>query len=197
MPPASFILTDLPPNIDAWADIARKSRHITYRENSVDASRAPESLLRWRGDDKMTMRLFNLAFHHFDDPMARGIRILKNTVETSEGFVIFELQDRAFASIATMLFGNIIATLMAPFYAWKWRSPATLVFSWLIPILPLAFVWDACVSCLRTRSSEEIEALLRTCGADTSEWVVRGGSERYLWPYGYLNWVICKPLERE
>lgn len=194
--PVNFVLTDLHPNINAWEAIARKNPDITYWTDSVDASCAPESLLaRHRGDRGMTMRLFNLSFHHFDDHMARSV--LKDTVKTSNGFAIFELQERSFASVLTMLFGVVLVILAAPFYAWKWRSPVTFVFSWVIPILPLTFMWDSCVSALRTREPEEIEALLRTCGADTRAWEMRSGSDRYLWPHGSLNWVICKPVERK
>ncbi|KFY11329.1 hypothetical protein V491_07252, partial [Pseudogymnoascus sp. VKM F-3775] len=48
----------------------------------VDATNAPANLIL--DDGKKTFRLFNLAFHHFDDSLGR--EILKNTLKTSEGF---------------------------------------------------------------------------------------------------------------
>jgi hypothetical protein len=104
---------------------------------------------------------------------------------------IFELQDRSAESIlATFILGCGIL-LAAPYYAWKWRSPATLFFTYLIPILPFVLVFDGIVSSLRTRTPEEVEALLRTCGADVSDWEMRSGRTRHLWPCAYLNWIVC------
>ena len=60
---------------------------------SVDATNAPRDLLDraglWEGQDKKVMRLFSLAFHHFDDELAGNI--LKNTVETADGFALVSL----------------------------------------------------------------------------------------------------------
>ncbi|CAM1501848.1 Fc.00g038320.m01.CDS01 [Cosmosporella sp. VM-42] len=191
--PVDFVLTDLHPNIEAWERVASNNPLITYESEGVDASAAPERLVK-REDGKKVMRLFNLAFHHFDDPLATDI--LKDTVETSQGFAIFELQDRYFSSTLTHFIFGIGVIAAAPYYAWKWRSPATLIFTWLIPILPFVLIFDGFMSSIRTRTPDEIEALLRSCGADTSEWELKSGSERHLWPCGYLNWIICKPVDR-
>lgn len=166
---------------------------MSYDSRSVDASRAPADLVKRDGGQKV-MRLFNLAFHHFDDPLATDI--LKDTVETSQGFAIFELQDRSFSSALANLILGIGSILVAPYFCWKWRSPVALFFSWVIPIIPFVLVFDGYVSSLRTRTPDEVEALLRSCGADTSEWEMRSGSERHLWPCAYLNWIICRPVER-
>ncbi|KAH6894326.1 hypothetical protein B0T10DRAFT_249674 [Thelonectria olida] len=191
--PVRFVLTDLHPNIESWEKVARKNPFITYETQGVDASAAPEHLVS-RDDGKKTLRLFNLAFHHFDDPLATAI--LRDTVGTSQGFAIFELQDRSFASVVTLIMLGIGVLIEAPLRAWIWRSPATFIFSWLIPILPFVLVFDGYISALRTRTPDEVEALLRGCGANTSEWEIRSGSKRHLWPCGYLNWIVCKPVPR-
>ncbi|UKZ76440.1 hypothetical protein TrVFT333_004144 [Trichoderma virens FT-333] len=95
-PPVDFILTDLHPNIAAWQKIVKKSPRITYESQSVDASNAPKYLME-RQDGKKVMRLFNLSFHHFDDDMAK--HILKDTVNTSHGFAIVELQGRSLSTV--------------------------------------------------------------------------------------------------
>lgn len=90
-----FVLTDLFPHVEAWEQAACRSPNIGFEPESVDASAAPEALLaklksgggvdgKGKGNKKKLFRLFNLAFHHFDDELAR--RILKNTVENSEAF---------------------------------------------------------------------------------------------------------------
>lgn len=80
-----FVLTDLHPHVDNWAQAAAASPNVHYEAEPVDAANAPPELVaRYKTKGKRVFRLFNLAFHHFDDPLARAI--LKNTVETSDGF---------------------------------------------------------------------------------------------------------------
>ncbi|KAI0133490.1 hypothetical protein BJ170DRAFT_164278 [Xylariales sp. AK1849] len=183
-----FVLTDLHPHPESWAVIARQSAHITYEASPVDAAAAPPELVgRYKSAGKKVFRLFNLAFHHFDDPLARAI--LKNTVETSDGFGIFELQDRSLGSFVTCVLYGVLILACAPLFYW-W-SPTRLFFVYLCPVIPFVLVFDGLVSSLRTRTPDEVEVLLRTCGADTDEWVVESGRERFLWPTGYLNWIVC------
>lgn len=80
-----FVLTDLHPHEENWRKAAERSPNVGYVARSVDASNVPPELLDgYKKDGKKVFRLFNLAFHHFDDPLAKAI--LKNTVETSDGF---------------------------------------------------------------------------------------------------------------
>ncbi|KAM6479160.1 hypothetical protein HDV62DRAFT_167997 [Trichoderma sp. SZMC 28011] len=190
--PVDFILTDLHPNVAAWEKIVNKNPHITYESQSVDASNASKYLVK-RQDGKKVMRLFNLSFHHFDDTLARGI--LKDTVNTGHGFAIFELQDRSFASAISVLMFGVGAIVMAPFFALKRRSLTIFIFSCIIPVIPFVLVFDGFVSCLRVRTPGEVETLLRGCGADTSSWEMQSGRLKFIWPCGYLNWIICKPVK--
>lgn len=112
-------------------------------------------------------------------------------------YSIFELQERNIASFFTLIAFGIGCFAMAPYFAWKWRSPVTLIFTYLIPILPFVLVFDGWMSALRTRTPDEVEALLRTCGAEGGEeelrrWQVRSGREMFFWPTGNLNWIICE-----
>jgi hypothetical protein len=89
---ATFVLTDLHPHASAWEAASKKSDHLKYIPEGVDAANAPKDLLRkveggvdGKGlEKKKVMRLFSLAFHHFDDPLAE--RILKNTIEIGDSF---------------------------------------------------------------------------------------------------------------
>ncbi|KAK7932446.1 hypothetical protein PG985_003158 [Apiospora marii] len=189
-----FVMTDLHPHPEAWAASANKSHNLAYEPDPVDAANAPASLLdRYRkadGDNKpgsRIFRLFNLAFHHFDDGLARAI--LKNTVETSDAIGIFEMQDRSFASFVTCALFGLFIPLIAPVLYW-W-APWRLFWVYMVPIVPFVLVFDGLVSSLRTRTPEEIEVLLRTCGADTTDWEIKSGRECFLWPTGYLSWTIC------
>jgi hypothetical protein len=77
-----FVLTDLHPHIPDWTEASKRSENLSFVSEPVDAANAPASL---NGKDgKKIFRLYNLAFHHFDDKL--GMDILKNTLETADGF---------------------------------------------------------------------------------------------------------------
>ncbi|KAK8044622.1 hypothetical protein PG993_004646 [Apiospora rasikravindrae] len=191
--PVNFVMTDLHPHPKAWAASASKSQNLTYEPESVDASNAPAALIdRYRQADKnqpggLIFRLFNLAFHHFDDGLARAI--LKNTVETSDAIGIFEMQDRNLSSIVTCALFGLFIPLVAPVLYW-W-APWRLFWVYIIPIVPFVLVFDGLISSIRTRTPEEIEVLLRTCGADTTDWEIKSGRECFMWPTGYMSWTMC------
>ncbi|KAI0845809.1 hypothetical protein F5Y00DRAFT_160781 [Daldinia vernicosa] len=185
-----FVLTDLHPHVESWEAASKKSDHLTYVARPVDAASAPADLLRrytGKKSRKGIFRLFNLAFHHFDDDLARAI--LKNTVETSDGFGIFELQDRTPTGLLTCFAFGFFIFLIAPLLYW-W-SPVRLFWVYVIPVVPFVLVFDGLISCLRTRTADEVEALLRTCGANSDGWELKSGKEQFLWPCGYLHWIIC------
>lgn len=77
-----FVLTDIHPHIPDWTEAAQRSENLTFVSESVDASNAPAHL---SGEDgQKVFRLYNLAFHHFDNKL--GSDILRNTLETADGF---------------------------------------------------------------------------------------------------------------
>ena len=94
-----FILIDLHPHIVAWQTASKASRSgsLRYITTPVDASSVTEGICDLALPPKeslttkepKTFRLFNLVFHHFDDELT--IRILEDTLRTSDGFGIFEL----------------------------------------------------------------------------------------------------------
>lgn len=77
-----FVLTDLHPHIPDWTEAAKRSDNLSFVSKSVDAANAPEDLVA-EGEAKV-FRLYNLAFHHFDNKL--GADILRNTLETADGF---------------------------------------------------------------------------------------------------------------
>ena len=77
-----FVLTDLHPHVPDWTKASKRSENLSFISEPVDAANAPASLNRQ--DGKKIFRLYNLAFHHFDNEL--GMAILKNTIETADGF---------------------------------------------------------------------------------------------------------------
>ncbi len=76
------MLTDLHPHIPDWTEASKQSENLTFIGEPVDATNAPACLIG--KDGKKIFRLYNLAFHHFEDDL--GSAILKNTLETADGF---------------------------------------------------------------------------------------------------------------
>ncbi|KUJ12288.1 uncharacterized protein LY89DRAFT_652697 [Mollisia scopiformis] len=181
-----FVLTDLHPHIPDWTEASKRSENLSFVSEPVDAANAPTSLNRNPAEGKKIFRLYNLAFHHFEDKL--GMDILRNTIETADGFGIFELQERTASSLLTIFAMGILMFLITPFYFW--RSPGHLFFTYIIPIIPFVLVFDGYISSLRTRTSEEVQALMKECGASCDGWTVKNGQEQHTWPTGYMTWVI-------
>ncbi|BDD64235.1 hypothetical protein MPDQ_004363 [Monascus purpureus] len=79
--PVRFILTDLYPSLSKRAAMARQSSNISYIAQPVDATQAR----RLAEPGKKECRLFNLCFHHFDDPAAA--KVLRSAIQSSDAFV--------------------------------------------------------------------------------------------------------------
>ena len=184
-----FVLTDIAPHLEAWGEVAKKSDNLYFIPTSIDATNAPQDLLQSlsRGDstDKKVFRLFFLAFHHFDDPLAT--QIIRNSLATSDGFGIFELQARTFSSFVTISMMWPLLLLVTPFYFW--RSPGHLFFTYVIPVIPFVLVFDGYVSSLRTRTADEILRMVGK-GKDVKGWEFRSGSECHTYPTGEMSWFV-------
>ena len=70
-----------------------------------------------------------------------------------------------------MLFSPISVLLTTPFI--KPFKLGRLLFTYLIPIVPLFVLWDGVVSCLRTYSVKEMETLVASLQhSDTYNWEI-------------------------
>ncbi|KAH8818991.1 hypothetical protein F5884DRAFT_892104 [Xylogone sp. PMI_703] len=179
-----FVLTDIHPHIPDWTEAAKKSENLSFIADPVDASNAPPDLSG--NDGRKVFRLYNLAFHHFPDDL--GTDILRNTLETADGFGIFELQERTILSFITMISMGLLFMVITPFFFW--RSPGHLFFTYIIPIVPFVLVFDGFISSLRTRTPEEVRQLIDNCGISSEDWVIHSGHEQHTWPTGYMTWII-------
>lgn len=100
---------------------------------------------------------------------------------------IFELQARTLSSFITIFLLGPLFFLITPFYFW--RSPGHLFFTYIIPIIPAVLVFDGYVSSLRTRSVDEVVALLRK-DKEVRGWNILDGEEMHTWPMGKMTWIV-------
>jgi hypothetical protein len=79
--PVRFVLTDWAPYVEAWQSLADQSPNISYIKDPIDAAKA----VRLAEPGKKECRIFNLCFHHFDDPAAG--KVLRSAVESADAFL--------------------------------------------------------------------------------------------------------------
>ncbi len=160
-PGLKILLTDYFPNIDALELAKKKADNIYYINTPVDARNVPGNL---KG-----LRTLFLTFHHFEPKDAK--KILQNAVNSKNAIAIFEGQERSFASLLAMFLSPISVLFTTLFIKpFKWRR---LLFTYLIPLVPLFVWWDGIVSSLRTYSVEEMKNLISELdNKDDFEWEV-------------------------
>ncbi|KAI4226579.1 MAG: hypothetical protein L6R36_003064 [Xanthoria steineri] len=192
-----FILTDIHPHIPSWRLACSHSPHLHYIPHPIDASAAPPDLLsQIHSSSSSTIphrkpfRLYSLAFHHFSDPLARAV--LKDTLRTSSGFAIFELQSRNLGSLFTVLLLGPLLWGVSWYYFWgDWVH---LFWTYVVPVAPTVVVLDGIVSCLRTRERGEILRLLDEVEGVDGDWRVgwrfESGRGRHTWPFGEATWFV-------
>lgn len=161
-PELHITLTDYYPNLDAFAYTKAQADNFDYIEQSVNALKVPENL---KG-----VRTQFLSLHHFKPADARAI--LQNAVDAKSPIAIFEGQERSLPSILAMIFSPITVLLTTPFI--RPFKPGRIIFTYLIPIVPLFVMWDGIVSSLRTYSVREMEELIDGVqGKDSFDWEVK------------------------
>lgn len=149
-PPIEILLTDRFPNLAALERARAASQNqINYRADSVDATGVPAELNGFR-------TLFT-SFHHFRPEAARAI--LRNAVERRVGIGIFEVTHRSAKAVLLFCLAPLGVLILAPFTRpFRWSR---LLWTYLIPILPLVALHDGIVSCLRSYSPEDLRAMTR------------------------------------
>lgn len=149
-PDLKITLTDFYPNIAAFEYTKKQSDIFNFCSDSIDARNVPESL---KG-----LRTLFLSFHHFKPNDAK--KIIQNAVDEKQPIAVFEIQGRDIPSIFAMLLSPISVLLFTPFI--KPFNSGRIVFTYLLPIVPLVVLWDGIVSCLRTYSLDEMKNLVNT-----------------------------------
>lgn len=159
IPNLKITLTDFYPNIPAFEFTKRKADNFEYIEEPVDARNVP---LELKG-----LRTQFLSLHHFRPDDAK--RILQNAIDAGSAIAVFEAQERSIPSILAMFISPISVLFTTPFI--RPFKLGRIVFTYLIPLLPLFVLWDGLVSVLRTYSVKEMKGLVETLE----------GTETYIW----------------
>ncbi|TXD32560.1 hypothetical protein FRC96_17120 [Lujinxingia vulgaris] len=158
-----LVLTDLYPNELAARRLSEEAQGVRYEERSIDATAVPGEL--------GGVRTIVCGLHHMRPAQARGI--LEDAWQKRQPFVAFELSDNSapFALWWTAIpFGFLMTLALTPFV-----RPLTLrqlIFTYLIPVLPVLIAWDGAVSNVRTYTEEDLGELLSGAQSDDYRWEI-------------------------
>lgn len=174
-----FTLTDKFPNRPAFEHALRHSRGaVDFSDEAVDATAVPPYLSGFR-------TLF-ASFHHFRPATAR--RILQDAVDQRRPIAVFEITVRNVFVALGSLFLAFLVLLATPFIRpFRWSR---LFWTYVVPIMPFFVAWDGSVSCLRTYSIQELQALVDGLGPNDYVWQI--GRERGVLSSG-VNYLIGYP----
>ncbi len=169
-PGLRLLLTDLYPQPAAWADMAQRTG------GSIQGHLAPINALAVPANLPGFRVIFS-AFHHFAPPQAEVL--LRNAVASGAGIGVFEGAGKSWLEVGLALTVLPVAQLLlTPFFRpFCWSR---LVFTYLLPLIPLTTIWDGVVSILRMYSTHQLLVLAgRADPAGRYHW--QAGQLRHWW----------------
>jgi hypothetical protein len=165
-PDVRVCLTDLYPNRPGMQRVQDQSGgRISFRAQPVDAAAVPADL--------PGVRTLFTALHHFRPEEARAV--IADAVHQRQPVAAFEFTERSLR--------GLLLSAASPLLVWgstpriRPVRPARLVWTYLVPLVPLTVLVDGVVSCLRTYSPPELREL--AAEFETYTWetgTVRGSS---------------------
>ena len=167
--PVTITLTDKFPNPKSLMRLEHNSiEGIKYFPNSIDATNVP--------DNMDGMRTLFEGFHHFRPEKAR--KILLDAQSKRKAIGIFEASLIPPTGIILLLLSPII-TLLTYLFVTPFIRPfrlSRILFTYIIPLVPLATCWDGVISMLRVYSVEELIDLIEPFR-----------SNNYIWETGHAS----------
>jgi len=172
----SITLTDKFPNIEAYEHLQNKtSGGIRFDTRSIDAANVPHDL---KG-----LRTIFSAIHHFHPAQVRSI--LQNAADNNTPIAIFDGGDKSIFGILGVLIIHPVALLLfTPFF--KPFKLSRLLFTYIIPLIPLYTVWDGCASILRLYRPTELLKIANDVSPGTYKWTAGKTKSRFGLHASYL-----------
>ena len=172
---ARVSLTELYPN-------PKSASHprIVWLAEPVDATRVSPKLAG--------VRTMFSAFHHFRPDAAKAI--LKDAFDLRRAICIFESGPRTLLAAGMMVGVPVAVLALMPFarpFLW-----AYVMFTYLIPLMPLIVLWDGMVSILRLYSPEQMKELTEDLQAPDYAWEIGRIQVRGI--PGGLPYLIGRPI---
>ena len=170
----SIALTDKYPSSRGRMLRHGTDERLTYVKYPVDATNVPTRLAG--------IRTMFTAFHHFDPASASAV--LRDAARRREPIAIFEVTQRSLVAVLTVAVSPILVLLLTPFI--RPFTYTRIVFTYVIPALPLFILFDGLVSCLRSYSPQELLQLASRADAPGFAWESGTLATRTPLPVTYL-----------
>lgn len=156
-----IILSDKFPNVETYSLLSKRTGgKISYIDSSVDATAVHT--------DTRGFRTMFSAIHHFKPEQVRSI--LKNAIQSNSAIGLFDGGDKnVFTVLAIFLFHPVGFLLCTPFF--KPFKLSRILFTYIIPLIPLMTIWDGCVSILRLYHPKELLALAKEVDEEKYTWL--------------------------
>lgn len=176
------VVTDLYPNRQAFEAARRETAGlIEYRQDPVDAREVPAELTGLR-------TLFS-GLHHFRPEEARAV--LADSVGAGQPIAVFEIAERSVLAILPLVLVPLFVWLFTPFIRpFRWSR---LLWTYLLPVLPAAILWDGVVSYLRAYTPAELLAMGQSAASATYRW--ESGYARADKLPGGMTYLVGLPVE--
>jgi hypothetical protein len=179
----SVCLTDKYPNLEGFERASRLTNQvISHHPQPVDPTQVPGDLHGFR-------TMFS-AFHHFRPEQACAV--LADAVRNRQGIGVFEATQRGPLMLLFTVLAPLGVLFATPFIRpFRWSR---LLWTYLIPLVPLVTLFDGLVSCLRTYSVRDLHDLTTKLGANDYHWDIGTvKSKKTPMPITYLLGV---PIEK-
>lgn len=155
-------MSDLYPN-EAFAHQvnSRSDEKLSYLTTPLDATQV--------GNQFAGLRTMVSSFHHMPPELAR--KILHDAQKSAQPILIFEISDNSYpiwANFLALPINFIMCLLVTPLVRpMTWQQ---LVFTYPIPLIPLAFAWDGAISNARTYTLADLDGLLEDLPGANYRW---------------------------
>ncbi len=154
-------LTDINPNHDVLTKLQNETNDsVKFCAKPVNALELPKELKGFR-------TLFS-SFHHFEPHEAQ--QIIADAVSSRQGIAIFEFTRRN--PLAILL--TSLAIIFVPIFVLSMRpfSWSRLLFTYIVPIIPLGAAYDGTISCLRTYTESELREFTELFADQNYQWEI-------------------------
>ncbi|WP_437585571.1 hypothetical protein [Sorangium sp. So ce1000] len=161
-------LTDLYPNTEAAERINnQEGSNVSYQTSPVDATKIDGEVTGLRG--LKALRTMVSSFHHMKPEDAR--KILESAQKSRQPICIFEISDNGHPTLLSLIalpINFVMCLFITPLV--RPMTLRQLVFTYLLPIIPLCFAWDGAVSNARTYTLDDLDELLRGLRSEDYRW---------------------------
>lgn len=168
-----LLMTDLHPSPSVVAEINRREeKGIRYHPESLDATdlrQAPAGL-------KMMVN----SFHHLPPHAAQ--KVIQAAEESRQPLLVYEMANNKVPTAIwwLMLPLSFTVTMLMAFFLTPFARPLTwqqLVFTYLIPIIPICYAWDGQASYVRMYALKDLEAMVGSLEKEHYRWEIGEGKK--------------------